>query len=90
MLIFMHNLLFFYFLHIFPPVREVWSMATAPTRTHSFLIHSRRDVNIFIWKKHRAEMPRGVERYRDGELIITCGVLFKDKGSQGGDCDKPR
>lgn len=66
-------------------------MATPPMRTHSFLAYnSRRQANVFIWEKHRAEMPRGVGRYRDGELIISCRVLFKDKGSQGGDYDKPR
>lgn len=35
-------------------------------------------------------MPGGVESYRTRKLIITCCLLFKDKGSQGGDCDEPR
>ena len=65
-------------------------MATPPMRTHSFLAYSRSHANVFIWEKHKAEMPMGVGRYRDGELIISCRVLFKDKGSQDGDYDKPR
>lgn len=44
----------------------------------------------FIWKKHSAEMLRGVGSYRTSKLIISCCLLFKDNGRQGGHCDEAR
>lgn len=48
-----------YLPNTFPLVGE-YSLCTSPTRACRFLAQSRLHENIFIWKKHSAEMPRGV------------------------------
>lgn len=88
-LIFMQNLIFFYFPHIFSPLKEVWSLATPPTRTQFPGLQQKPCKHLHLEKAHNRD-AQGSGRYRDGKLIISCHILFKNKGNQDGDCDKPR